>query len=335
MKIITSLTSLRNKVPYPILTIGAFDGIHLGHQEIIRTVKERAREKKGTCLLMTFRDHPLRVLDPKNAPALITPPEIKQEILRGLGLDLLIWVPFTQELSEKEPRAFVKEVLVGTLGVKEVWVGFDYAFGKDRKGDTLLLQELGQELGFLVGIVPPVIEGGEIISSTRIRDLLGAGRVGDASRLLGRPYIIRGRVAKGRGRGKELGFPTSNLKPTPGFLLPNGIYAGYAKLGDQAWKAAIDVGIAPTLRGKDRRIEVHMLGFAGELYRRTMEVHFLKRIREERRFPDEQTLIRQIREDVALVGRLLSEDAEETPSVQLAAGFLGRHPDQESSKLAR
>ena len=281
---------------------------------------------------MTFRDHPLRALDPKNAPALITPPEIKQEILRQLGLDLLIWVPFTREFSEKEPRAFVKEVLVRIFGVKEVWVGFDFAFGKDRRGDTLLLQELGQELGFLAGIVPPVVEGGEIISSTRIRDLLGAGRVADASRLLGRPYIIRGRVAKGRGRGKELGFPTSNLKPVPDFLLPNGIYAGYAKVGDQAWKAAINVGSAPTLQGKDRRIEVHMLGFDGDLYRRKMEVHFLEKIREERKFPDEQALIRQIREDVALVGQLLSEHGKEAPFPPPAAGFTGRYQDQESAR---
>ena len=332
MKIMGSLTSLKKKVPYPVLTIGAFDGIHLGHQEIIRTVEERAREKKGTSLLMTFRDHPLRALDPKNAPLLITPPEIKQELLRGLGLDLLIWVPFTQEFSEKEPQAFVKEVLVGILGVKEVWVGCDFAFGKDRKGDTLLLQELGQELGFLAGIVPPVVEGGEIISSTRIRDLLGAGRVADASRLLGRPYIIKGRVAKGRGRGRELGFPTSNLKPAPDFLLPNGIYAGYAKVGDQAWKAAINVGSAPTLQGKDRRIEVHMLGFEGDLYLRKMEVHFLEKIREERKFPDEQVLIGQIREDVALVGQLLSEHGKEAPSLPFVAGFAGRYHGQKSAR---
>ena len=332
MKIIGNLTSLEKKVSYPVLTIGAFDGIHLGHQRIIRKVEERAREEGGTSLLMTFRDHPLKALDPKNAPVLITPPQIKQEILRGLGLDLLIWVPFTQEFSEKEPQAFVKEVLVGILGIKEIWVGFDFAFGKDRRGDALLLQELGQELGFLAGIVPPVIEGGEIISSTRIRDLLRAGRVADASRLLGRAYIVRGRVAKGRGRGKELGFPTSNLKPAPDFLLPNGIYAGYGKVGDQAWKAAINVGSAPTLQGRDRRIEVHMLGFEGDLYRHKMEVHFLEKIREERRFPDERALIRQIREDVVLVRQLLSEQGKETPPLSLAAGFLGRYHGQESAR---
>jgi riboflavin kinase / FMN adenylyltransferase len=323
MKIIGNLTSLKRKVSYPVLTIGAFDGIHLGHQRIIRKVEERAREEGGTSLLMTFRDHPLKALDPKNAPVLITPPQIKQEILRGLGLDLLIWVPFTQEFSAKEPQAFVKEVLVGILGIKEIWVGFDFAFGKDRRGDALLLQELGQEMGFLAGIVPPVIEGGEI---------LGAGGVADASRLLGRAYIVRGRVAKGRGRGKELGFPTSNLKPAPDFLLPNGIYAGYGRVGDKAWKAAINVGSAPTLQGRDRRIEVHMLGFEGDLYRHKMEVHFLEKIREERRFPDERALIRQIREDVALVRRLLSEQGKETLPLPPAAGVMGRYHGQESAR---
>jgi riboflavin kinase / FMN adenylyltransferase len=325
MRIVTSLTPSQKKHPYPVLTIGAFDGIHLGHQEIIRRVKERAQEKKGTSVLLTFRDHPLRALDSGKAPPLITPAEIKQEILKQLGLDLLVWVPFTAAFSQTEPRTFVGEVLVEILGVKEVWVGFDFAFGRSRQGDARLLQELGQEWGFLVGRVPPVMDGGEIISSTRIRDLLAAGRVADASHLLGRPYIVRGRVVKGRGQGKELGFPTSNLKPTADFLLPNGIYAGFAKVGDQVWKAAISVGSSPTLHGKDRRIEAHILGFEGDLYLRKLEIHFLVKVREERKFPSEQALIQQIGEDVALIKRLLSENPEGRWPLQLTAGFAGQY----------
>ena len=310
MKIVTSLESLR-KYPYPVLTIGAFDGIHLGHQEIIRKVMEQAGEKQGTSLLLTFPDHPLKALHPGDAPPLITPPQIKREILRRLGLDVLIWVPFSHEFSQKEPRAFIREILVGILGIQEIWVGFDFAFGRDRKGDRRLLQEAGEELGYRVGIVPPVVREGEIVSSTRIRDLLAAGRVLDAWQLLGRPYVVRGRVSKGRGFGRELGFPTSNLKPSCNFMLPNGVYGGLVRVGYRIWKGAISVGSAPTLQGKDRRIEAHLLGFKGDLYRRTMEIHFLERIREERKFANQQALIRQIREDVAFVARSISEDRKE------------------------
>jgi riboflavin kinase/FMN adenylyltransferase len=310
MKIVRCLKSLSQRYPYPVLTIGAFDGIHLGHQAIIRRVRERAREKRGTSMLFTFSDHPLRALDPGHAPLLLTPPEIKQEILREMGLDLLIWVPFTQEVSEMEPRAFVEEVLVRTLGIKEIWVGFDFAFGRDRRGDICLMQELGRELNFLVEVIPPVALQGRMISSTLIRNLLGTGKVAEASLLLGRPYMIRGVVVKGRGQGKELGFPTANLKPPKDFLLPDGVYAGWANQGGQVYQVAINVGRTPTFPDRDRRIEVHFLGFEGDLYRRQIEIHFLERVREERQFPNQAELAQAIREDAAQVAQLLSGHAQ-------------------------
>jgi len=307
MKVIRSLESIEKKYPFPVLTIGAFDGIHLGHQEIIRQMRERAKEMEGTSMLFTFPHHPLKVLDPHRAPTLITPPKIKEEILRSMGLDLLIQVPFSQKFSQMEPRFFAEEVLVRILAVKEIWVGFDFVFGKERQGGPRLLQDLGRELGFSVQIIPPVICQGQIVSSTLIRDLLGQGRVADASILLGRPYVIRGQVVKGYGRGRDLGFPTANIKPPQDFLLPDGVYAGFAKMGMQVYQAAINIGRSPTFSGKDRRIEVHFLGFRGDLYRRPLQIHVLERVREERQFFDEQELIQRIRQDTRQVAQLLSD----------------------------
>jgi len=307
MKVIRSLPSIDRSYPDPILAIGAFDGIHLGHQEIIRRLRERARERRGTSALLTFADHPLRTLDPSRAPALITPPRIKEEILRGMGLDLLIQIPFTLQLAQMEPRSFVEDVLVGMLGVREIWLGFDFAFGTERKGTPRLLQDLGREWGFSVQIVPPVICRGEVVSSTTIRDLLGRGRVADASLLLGRPYLIHGQVVKGLGRGRGLGFPTANLKPPRDFLVPDGVYAGFARADKKTYQVAIHVGRAPTFSGKDRRIEVHFLNFGGDLYRRRLEIQFLERVREERKFSNEEELAERIRQDTHHVAQLLAQ----------------------------
>jgi riboflavin kinase/FMN adenylyltransferase len=306
MKVIRNLLSLESEIPYPVLTIGAFDGIHLGHQEIIRRVVGRSRERRGTSVLLTFRDHPQKVLDPPHAPFLITPPGVKEEILRGMGLDLLIQVPFSQTWASMEARSFVEEIVVGKLSTKELWVGFDFAFGKDRRGTLQELRAWGKELGFSVNVVPAVTIQGEVVSSTRVRGLLLQGRVAEACSLLGHPYIVRGRVGPGSGRGRELGFPTANLKPSRDFLLPDGVYAGFAKFAGRIYEAAINIGKGPTLTGVNRRIEVHLFDFQGDLYRRQLEVHFWEKIREERKFSGEQELIDQIRQDILRIGDILS-----------------------------
>jgi riboflavin kinase/FMN adenylyltransferase len=307
MRIIRSLESMAGDYPYPVLTIGAFDGIHLGHQEIIGRVRERAREQKGTSMLFTFGDHPLKVMDPGSAPPLITPPEIKRAILRKMGLDLLIQVPFSREFSRKEPRAFIEEILLGRLGMREIWVGFDFVFGKDRRGDISLLQERGQQLGFSVKVVPSVRFQGKIVSSTLIRELLKEGRVAEACRLLGRPYLVAGEVVKGSGRGRHLGFPTANIGVPKDFLLPNGVYAGWAKVRGKTYRAAINVGTSPTFAHLDRRIEAHLLTFQGNLYGMIIQIHFREKVREESRFMDEEELARRIREDTDLIAQLLSQ----------------------------
>jgi len=307
MRIIRSLESIVGGYPYPVLTIGAFDGIHLGHQEIIGRVRERAREKKGTSMLFTFSDHPLKVMDPGSAPPLITPPEVKRAILRKMGLDLLIQVPFSREFSQKEPRAFIEEVLLERLGMREIWVGFDFVFGKDRQGDINLLQERGRQLGFSVEIVPPVRLQGKIVSSTFIRGLLKEGRVAEASGLLGRPYHVTGQVVKGSGRGRHLGFPTANIGLPKDFLLPNGVYAGWAKVRGKTYPAAINVGTSPTFAPLERRIEAHLLAFQGNLYGMIIQIHFWEKVREERRFKNEEELARRIREDTDLIAQLLSQ----------------------------
>ena len=185
-------------------------------------------------------------------------------------------------------------------------MGFDFTFGKDRRGDRSLLKDLGRELGFQVEVMPPVVHRGGIVSSTLIRRHLLEGRVAEASALLGRPYRIKGRVVKGRGRGRDLGFPTANLKPTRKFLLPDGVYAGASDIEGKTYPAAIDVGNSPTFCGVKRRIEAYFLNYQGDLYRRQVRIHFLERIRDEMRFPSEEELIDRMREDASQVLRLFS-----------------------------
>lgn len=325
MEIIRDIARLEEKsFPHVAAAIGTFDGVHAGHRRIVSTVVERAREREGTGAAFTFVNHPLDILQPDRAPKLITPYPIKERLLGALGVELLVAVPFTASLAEMEAEAFVEEVLWKKLRVELLCLGFDFRFGRDRRGTSDLLRKMGQALGFEVEVVPPVTVDGTVVKSTLVRDLLHQGKVGEAAHYLTRSYAILGEIVPGGGRGRGLGFATANLLPPHDFLLPDGVYAGRAYVAEGGYPAAINVGVAPTFGGGPRRVEVHLLDIQEDRapgYGQAVLVTFWERIREEVRFPTPQALTAQVTRDIQQVREILSRP----PGEALAdSALLGR-----------
>ena len=225
MILITDLGKIKKRFTSSIITIGNFDGLHLGHQELIKKIIQRAEETASLSMVVTFRPHPLKILAPEKCPPLISIYEEKIRLLEKLGIDVLVKIPFSLDFAAMEPRDFVKNILCDLLGAKEIFVGYNYRFGKGRKGDIRMLRELGEEFGFVVREIEQVSLNGEVISSTRIRQLLKNGEVEDAAKFLGRPYALCGIVVKGDGRGRGLGFPTANIASRHAIIPSNGVYA--------------------------------------------------------------------------------------------------------------
>lgn len=292
----------RRDLPHgTVLTVGNFDALHRGHQALIGRVVERASELDQLAALVTFEPHPATVLHGDSGPKRLTTPEQKERLLEALGLDVLLRIHFTREFSRLDADAFVRRFLVDGLGVREVHVGENFSFGRDREGDLTLLRSLGSELGFVAEGMPELRNGGELISSSRIREAISRGDVGKGRSLLGRPYSIEGQVVKGSGRGAELGWPTANLDVF-NELIPNaGVYVGQARLGeDTTYPAAVNVGVRPTVEG-NRGVEVveaHLLDFDRDCYGERIELAFLERLRDEKRFDGLAELREQIGRDV-------------------------------------
>jgi riboflavin kinase/FMN adenylyltransferase len=289
----------------PVVTIGNFDGIHLGHQAILRTVVSRARALSGEAVVYTFEPHPRKVLRPESAPALLTTLEQKLELIEAAGADAVVLEPFDLEFAKTPPDVFVRECLHHRLRPVEVYVGYDFHFGRDREGSMRLLTELGPKLGFAVTIIPEVeIEGGDV-NSTRIRQLLAEGQCEPAARMLGRPYSVRGMVVRGDERGRTIGFPTANLAPENEVLPAAGVYTGTLRLlddgdppGDSRLRVVVNVGMRPTFQGRELRVEAHAIDWTGDLYSRRVELSFGTRLRGERRFESVDALRAQIAADV-------------------------------------
>ncbi|MEE9613635.1 MAG: bifunctional riboflavin kinase/FAD synthetase [Thermodesulfobacteriota bacterium] len=290
----------------PVLTLGNFDGMHLGHQRILKKVAARARELGCPSVVYTFEPHPLKVVAPGKSPPLLLDRKDKCRLVDSFGIDALILARFTKEFASKHPREFVEEVLVRELSACEVWIGHDYAFGRGKRGTVDYLKRLAGEFGFKVLVVPAYRKKGAVVSSSRVRELLREGEVREAAGLLGRCHMIRGVVVKGRRVGKGLGFPTANLKVTSELVPRGGVYAAYAKVGRRERQAVVNIGIAPTFAskrggkkgGRKTTVEVHMLDFKGDVYGRELELSFVKRIRDEVRFGSTEELSRQIEKDV-------------------------------------
>ncbi|MFQ5656972.1 MAG: bifunctional riboflavin kinase/FAD synthetase [Candidatus Methylomirabilales bacterium] len=310
MEILRDIRDVGGRVPHLGIAIGTFDGVHAGHQRIIDKVVDRARHTGGKAAALTFVNHPLDILQPDQAPRLITPTPLKEHLLGALGIDLLIAIPFTTGLAEMEAEAFVREVLWEKLRVEFLCLGFDFRFGRSRRGTPNLLREMGKAIGFQVEVIPPITVEETVVKSALIRDLLQQGKVGETIRYLTRPYAVSGEVIPDTGRGRVLGFATANMLPPPDFLLPDGVYAGRLHAGRQGHDAAVNVGVAPTFGERDRRIEAHLLNIPDDrapAYGQAVLVTFWERIRDEIRFTSPEELKAQVAGDIRRAREILSQ----------------------------
>lgn len=283
-----------------VATVGTFDGVHLGHWRVLQEIGRRAEESGRRSVLVTFDPHPLRIVRPEHAPPLLTTPLEKKEILAESGLDYAVFISFTRELSTYEPRRFVEEVLVGRVGAEELVIGHDHGFGRDRSGDSDTLVSIGAELGFTVDVVSPVAAEGQTISSSRVRRAIREGRLGEAWSCLGRPYSFRGIVVRGDGRGRDLGFPTANLRvgERDKLLPPEGIYAVRAVLRTGTYVGALHLGPRPTFQGSPPTIELHLLSFDQDIYGEEVRVDCIEHLRDILPFGSVSALVEQMRHDV-------------------------------------
>ena len=308
-----SLVRLRAPEPLgwtrPAVTLGNFDGVHRGHQALVAAVVADAGARKGTPVVLTFDPHPARVLAPERAPRALMTVEQKAEVLAALGVERVVALSFTLELSRKSPEEFAALALRDTVGAALVAVGPDFRFGQGRAGDLATLERLGPALGFVVQPVPAVLHAGAPVSSTRIREALDAGQVVEAAALLGRRFFVDGAVVRGEGRGRRLGIPTANLETENEQLPARGVYACWCRVdrGGEALRGVVNLGNRPTFGGGGSTLEAHLLDFQGDLYGRSLRLEFAAELRPERKFEDAQALLRQIGEDVAEARRLLEK----------------------------
>jgi len=289
-----------------VVTIGNFDGVHLGHQAILARVCKRAKELEAQAVAVTFDPHPLKVLRPEMDLPMLTTPEQKVALLTATGVDAVVVLPFTPEFAGLPARDFVQRYFLERLRAREVVVGHDYCFGRARAGNIDLLKEMGRTHGFTVQVVWAVEVQDAVVSSSLIRAMLRLGKVEEAARLLGRTYEVQGRVVQGKGRGaKVLGVPTANLRPDNELLPATGIYAVKVRRGDKTILGAANIGTCPTFEGGVCSLEVHLLDFSGDLYGEELQVEFVARLREERRFPSIEALAAQIKADILAARKAL------------------------------
>lgn len=328
MRLIDDLASARVERP-TVVTVGAFDGLHIGHQQIIQRLIDHARETGRLSAVVTFHPHPRAVLRPWLSPKVLTTPGEKAVLLAQMGLDILVLVGFTPQLARMPARDFVR-LLRERLQMEELWVGRDFALGRGREGDVPALQAMGDDLGFAVKVFEPVTVEGRPVSSTEVRELLATGQVDEARRLLGRPYSIAGEVVGGARRGRCLGFPTANLAVRPERALPpDGVYAVYAVVGNERLPAVANIGERPSFNTGQRAIEVHILDYSGDLYGRDLAVEFLRRLRAEQRFSDVCQLVEQISRDVEQARRIFALEqgkASEENGERVSRGAPHRRP---------
>jgi riboflavin kinase/FMN adenylyltransferase len=312
MEVIDDLASV-NLDDDTIITVGAFDGVHRGHQHLIQQMVEEAQQTKRLAGLITFHPHPSAVLSPYSPTRYLSTPGEKAALLEKLGLDILAILSFDQEMAQTSAQDFIAQVR-RHLHIVELWVGEDFALGRGREGDIEALQAMGQESGFSVRVIKPLTWQGQIISSTRIRSLLLKGKVRQAAQLLGRYPSLAGEVVRGSQRGHCLGFPTANLEVRKERVVPaDGIYAVYARLGEERRQGVANIGVRPSFEiGGQRMVEVHILDFEEAIYGCDLVVEFVERLRDERRFADVEELKAQIERDIAQARRILGEEKRVT-----------------------
>jgi riboflavin kinase / FMN adenylyltransferase len=304
MEIIKGIENLRRSLRNPVVTLGNFDGVHLGHQDIFNRVKEEASKIHGEGVVITFEPHPLKVLAPEKLLPLLTPYRKKMVLIQKSGIETVLCIEFSSAFSEISPSEFIKSILVEKVKARKVIIGYNYHFGKGQTGDAQILKEAGIVFQFEVEVVEPFRIGQTIVSSSKIRDLIQRGEVEGASRLLGRDYPIMGKVVEGAKRGQMLGFPTANLEISEELYPKAGVYAVEVEWRQQRFNGLANVGFNPTFltepsgKGKPVSLEVYILNFNLNIYGEEIQVNFRRRIRDEVRFESSSLLTEQIKKDI-------------------------------------
>ena len=301
MKIIHAANELKPAGRKVCLAIGFFDGVHLGHQQIIRQTITDARQHEAIALALTFDRHPNSVVAPAHVPPLIYPLSQKLKVLESLGTDAALLIHFDEKFSRQTGEEFIRRLACDLGKIHSLCVGKDFVFGRQRSGDVALLGKLGTEIGFTVHGLAAVSLDGRTVSSTRIREAIRAGELDAASQMLGRPYAISGAVVKGDQVGRQLGFPTANLEVAGLILPPNGVYAGLTRVKKKSYRVALNIGFRPTVAAAVRqlRVEAHLLDFSGNLYGEELTIGLGAKLREEKKFASSAELERQISRDIA------------------------------------
>ena len=300
MEILRSIPELSRLQGPLFLAIGVFDGVHLGHQAVISTSANHAAAENGTPVVVTFDPHPEKVLRPESAPHLLTATQHKIELIRRLGVGHLLIIHFDRQFAGTQPEAFVQQLVANSKTLREICVGHEWSFGKNRAGNLEMLKQLGAQLDFDVVGIPPIKVNSAVVSSTAIRQAVERGDFAKAAEMLGRDYTILGTVVHGDNLGKKIGFPTANLSAHSEQFPPNGVYAANALIDGQTIAGVINLGFRPTVStGKPERVlEIHLLDFDREIYGSDIEIRFTKYLRAEKRFPDIAALTEQIARDV-------------------------------------
>jgi riboflavin kinase/FMN adenylyltransferase len=284
-----------------VMSIGNFDGVHVGHQAVLRHVVDRARELGTTAAAMTLEPHPVKLLRPSQAPRLVTTLDQRLQLIERTGIESTLVVPFTHRFARMDALAFIQDILVDTLRVREVYIGANFRFGADRGGDVDLLHVMGRKLGFVAAGAPVVEVDGEVVSSTRVRRTIAGGEVEQAARLLGRAIYVDGNVLEGKRLGRKLGFPTLNVECDNELYPENGVYVTAVHIPSfgRTFTSVTNVGVRPTVyENSVTTIESHLLDFSADVYRERVRLYFLTRIRHEQSFPNTMQLMAQISEDV-------------------------------------
>ncbi len=312
MSVLEELGRLHTTNP-TVITVGMFDGVHKGHQYLIKCLKESAARQGCASGVITFTNHPRSVMRPDVSVPLLTTPEDRLRLLSGQGLDLVVPLSFTLDLSYLPAREFV-ELLKETLNMRGLVVGPEFAFGYQREGTASVLTELGKEMAFTVEVVEPVQFEGRIVSSTAVRACVQAGEMADATWMLSRPFILAGFVVEGDQRGRQIGFPTANIDVEPSIILPaDGIYATWTQADGKTYASATNIGFRPTFGAGGRKVETHIFEYDGDLYNAKIRVAFARKLRDEVKFNGVDALIKQLHEDVAQAKVVLDEDAKMLP----------------------
>ncbi|MBA4016031.1 MAG: bifunctional riboflavin kinase/FAD synthetase [Pirellula sp.] len=299
MKLLRSLEGLSADVRGGAVTVGNFDGVHHGHAEIVRQLRDQARRVGGPAVVFTFDPHPAWILRPQSAPTPLTWTDRKAALLEELGVDVLVAYPTDEALLNLTAREFFDRILVGALGAKALVEGTNFCFGHDRVGTIDVLRGFAAETGISLDAVEPIRFAGDVVSSSRIRQAIAAGDIAEAGRLLTRPYRIRGLVRHGAARGAKLGFPTANVDGVDTLLPGPGVYAGRAWVKGKPWPAAVNIGPNPTFGEQALKIEAHLIDFAGNLYGELLELDFATQLRPVQKFAGLEELKTQLARDVA------------------------------------